>query len=191
MYFVDNQKYDLMKLKPVGLNTDAITHRNLSGFEATMVSAWQQVLENAKNGGKVQFKCPHIGQLTKHQGGSFPRKVTIKDDSGTHTIVWCDNAIPQPNGGFEFTPADYKYEKANFELDINRDIEEILWHICFSPLRKQTITVVDGKKNFDRSKLFMVNIEKEAGDYLEEAGRSGAAIFYLTQSSQHINQCLL
>lgn len=186
MYYVDNKLYDLMKLKPSMDNT-ALLARNLTGFETNIVNAWDEIMQKTRGGKKIRFKCPHIGQMTKHQGGSFPRSVTVYDETGSHRIVWCENAIPQPNGGFDFRPGSFKYEKATFELDPMKDIEAILWHVCFSPLRKQTITMVDGKKNFDRAKLYMVDTEKEANEYLDEAGKSGAAIFYLTQSHQHMS----
>lgn len=185
MYYVDHQKFDLMKLKPTERGT--LTLRDLKGFEASIVSAWEQILAISKSNGKVRFRCPHIGQLSKHQGGSFPRRVNVRDETGTHIIVWCNNAIPLPGGGFEYTPANVKYEKATFELDPNKDIEEILWHMCFSHLRNQTITISVGNKRIDQRKLYMVDVEKDATEYLNEAGRSGSAIFYLTQSPQHIN----
>jgi hypothetical protein len=185
MYYVNNSFYDLSRLHP---RTGVAITQNLplNGFEAAVATAWKTVLDSTPPGKRVIFRAPHIKPMTGHQGGSYPRTVYMNDGTGTIPIVWCNNAIPIPGGGFTFSPAKIKYEKSNFELDPQKDIEAILWHMCFSALRNQTTTITDGKKYIEKPKLYVYNSEVEAEKFLENEGRSGAAIFYLTQSQQHI-----
>ena len=108
MYYVNNVYYPLNELHP---QTGTVTKDSkLNGFEAAIHSAWKEVLKKVPPGERVVFRCPHIGNLTKQQGGSFPRRAIIKEETGTTVIVWCNTAIPLANGnGFEFKPANFNY----------------------------------------------------------------------------------
>lgn len=62
---------------------------------------------------------------------SMVLEATIGTPQGTKVIRWCEQAIPQPNGGYKYIPTRFKFRKVKtFTWD---NIEQLLWLITFSP----------------------------------------------------------
>lgn len=189
MYFVNNVQLDLSVLSPY--LPEERQKRNPDEVESMIKSKWKE-LHDKYSREKLTFVCPAIksGIGMGNMGGAFDRSVVIQTETGTKVIVWCDIAIPNGNGSFQFRPIKYKHtpETKSKTLDLQKDIEEILWLTLFDPYSKQDFTFpakdetgaphpLAGRKV---KKVYLLDRNEEAEQFLTESSRDADMKFYLT-----------
>lgn len=162
-----------------------------------MASKWQELFDKYGFNGTVTFVRPHMksGMGSGTMGGSYTRSVHINTPNGTKTVTWCDSALPQGNGMYNFLPKKFTHEPSqSLVLQMGKDIEQILWHLLFDPLRerKHTYPALDlaGKPHPKAGKavdcIYLLDPNDDAVEYLKNSTRSADMWFYLASAASPI-----
>lgn len=196
MLFINNTQIDLSLLMP----SSPTGGRNYKGTDEVLgqiASKWQELHDRFGHNGQVTFIRPHMksGYGPGSMGGAFDRSVQINTRTGTKTITWCDVAIEQAGGGHNFLPKKFTHTaEQSIVLFMDKDIEQILWHCLYDPLKKQKYTYPKtdpvgkphpkGGKQVDR--IYILDTEDDASAYIMTGAKSADMWFYLTRPTSPI-----
>lgn len=179
--YKDGERIDLSTVRPYDSKGAEISYNGTDPIKQMLHVAWKDVWKRYFRKGKpVVFVSPKVrsGQKPGNEGYNCPRNVAIATSMGTANIVWADTML-EKNGTTEYLPSRYDM---NFkEIILNeRDIEEILFMICFNPHFAKDGQINDMKQTYLRDDV--ADAEERLGSMAESAG----VVYLLTSTNSPI-----
>ena len=192
--YIEQNQIDLAVLSPHSKSGG----RNYNGdneIHKMIAFEWQRLVDKYNDDDPIIFVRPHmksgIGQGS--MGGSYQRSVPVVTRTGAVFVTWCTMARKNSFGQLEFFPKTFTHTPDQaLTLTLRNDIEQILWHVLFDPLRKRKYsypaTDVAGKPHpmagRDVSCLYIFDGDDDAKAFiLSEAKRADLHYFILSSMS--------
>lgn len=199
MFYVDQTPIDLALLSP----HSPAGGRNYKGdneIYQKIAYEWQKLVDNHPNPDEpIIFIRPHMksGAGQGSMGGSYQRTVPVPTRTGMKFVTWCDIARTNPFGQLEFFPKNFVHSPdKSLSLTLRDNIEQILWHVLFDPLRSRRFTYpptdITGRPHplagKDVSCLYILDVDDDARSFiLSEAKRADLHYFILSSMSPLAN----
>jgi len=116
-----------------------------------------------KKGWQIKQNIPAISQET------IPWIAYIKTNTGNMPVRYCDSAVPQPNGGFKFTPSGFHITDQRWAYTRN-DIDKVLVLMCTSHYRDGKIYIIDDKAAAEKTATLRSKSSSVAYHIFSEGG---------------------
>lgn len=197
MIFINNTQIDLALLKP-GAPTGGRNYRGGDEIMAMIATEWQRLVDRYGNGdAAITFIRPHIksGYGTGSMGGSYQRSVIINTSTGTKTVTWCEVALQNGNNTYDFRPKTFAHTpEVGLTLFMHKNIEQILWHTLFDPLRNRKysypLTDMAGKPHPKAGKqvpcIYILDPDDDAASYIVNGAKSADLWYFLASPTSPI-----